>query len=527
MWARAGARLRPRAAAPAVFGAALAQKATGPVQHRRHEGRGRAEEVAVWPRFGVSCDSPTSCSVIPGQVRHLASRPLPVPQIGNSAVEGLTSASCVSASPAAVPEVGSRLGIDSDDRPNESRDVAGTAKQDQLSPAKSKFEQSSAFSQVALWLPFWRELALPLASVAFAVTQLDWLLAEVLPRGSRSASAAGLFLCVLDLARGMLQDRPCPCNEVSLESGSSVLELGAQRSQVPLTWTCASMRGWRTDMEDTHVATLVQHAGRDLGLFAVFDGHGGWQVSAIAQALLPRVFLEKLDEGAAEGESASWSSQAAAEAVMTRTVEELDSVLLRGPVGVGQLLNLSWLHPFRGVGSTSCIAVVDPVQGRVVVANAGDSRAILCRGGLAVALSTDHKPESDDEHKRIRRAGGSVVRSGPCYRVDGGLNLSRALGDFGYKANSSLPSSEQKIIATPDIVVHSWEPSHADEFLIVACDGLFERMTRQQVVDHVRAGLSEKRTSQDVLKGLLHECCGRSPREPGQDNETAILVQWS
>lgn len=59
------------------------------------------------------------------------------------------------------------------------------------------------------------------------------------------------------------------------------------------------------------------------------------------------------------------------------------------------------------------------------VANAGDSRCVLCRDGVAVDLSVDHKPEDDSERTRIEAAGGKVTNDG---RVNGGLNLSRALG---------------------------------------------------------------------------------------------------
>ena len=48
-------------------------------------------------------------------------------------------------------------------------------------------------------------------------------------------------------------------------------------------------------------------------------------------------------------------------------------------------------------------------KGRLYVANAGDSRAVLCRaGGIAYALSEDHKPAQDRETNRIYAAGGFV-----------------------------------------------------------------------------------------------------------------------
>lgn len=61
------------------------------------------------------------------------------------------------------------------------------------------------------------------------------------------------------------------------------------------------------------------------------------------------------------------------------------------------------------------------------VANAGDSRCVLCKGGVAVDMSEDHKPEDDLERTRITKAGGVVNRDG---RVNDGLNLSRAIGEY-------------------------------------------------------------------------------------------------
>ena len=61
-----------------------------------------------------------------------------------------------------------------------------------------------------------------------------------------------------------------------------------------------------------------------------------------------------------------------------------------------------------------------------MVANAGDSRCVLSRGGQALDLSFDHKPEDEPELNRIEKAGGKVTPDG---RVNGGLNLSRAIGE--------------------------------------------------------------------------------------------------
>ena len=78
---------------------------------------------------------------------------------------------------------------------------------------------------------------------------------------------------------------------------------------------------------------------------------------------------------------------------------------------------------------SGCTAVVALVRGATIyVANAGDSRCVVCRSGRAVDMSFDHKPEDEPERKRIEAAGGKVTMDG---RVNGGLNLSRALGECG------------------------------------------------------------------------------------------------
>lgn len=85
------------------------------------------------------------------------------------------------------------------------------------------------------------------------------------------------------------------------------------------------------------------------------------------------------------------------------------------------------------MGCTANVLLITKDQ--YYVANAGDSRSVLCRAGKAIALSEDHKPESTIEENRIKKAGGSVVMG----RVNGGLNLTRSFGDFDYKTNEKLP----------------------------------------------------------------------------------------
>jgi len=375
-----------------------------------------------------------------------------------------------------------------------------------------------------LWVPFCLHLGSQFILVLFLGTHLDAVTIGVLPGWLWYLVAAGLLVYVLNSLARTLESSPGLDLDVTAERGSGVIGPHGASSPVELRWACASMRGWRPAMEDAHIATVLQHpatlvgsSSTGLGVFAVLDGHGGWQVSACAKYLLRRIFSRRLRSAKVETFDLA--------ATLTDTVVELDETLRGGPLGIGHWLQPDWFHPFSGVGSTACVAVVDVVRGQVVVANAGDSRAILSRGGKAVALTKDHKPEDAPERARIVHAGGHVSKCGPCHRVDGCLNLSRALGDFRFKANTALPASQQKITATPTTSVQDWRGG--DDFLLVACDGLFERMTRQGVVDYVRNGLKKGETPDSVLKGLLHACCARFPTEAGTDNESVILVQWS
>ena len=83
-------------------------------------------------------------------------------------------------------------------------------------------------------------------------------------------------------------------------------------------------------------------------------------------------------------------------------------------------------------------------------------------------MSEDHKPEDDIEQARIMTAGGRVTPDG---RVNGGLNLSRALGDHCYKRNEELPLRDQMITPLPD--VKSVVLTEEDEFMVLACDGIW------------------------------------------------------
>lgn len=175
---------------------------------------------------------------------------------------------------------------------------------------------------------------------------------------------------------------------------------------------------------------------------------------------------------------------------------------------------------------SGCTAVVGLIRGRhLVVANAGDSRCVVCRSGQALDMSLDHKPEDAAEYNRIRNAGGRVTKEG---RVNGGLNLSRAIGDHAYKRNKDLELRDQMITALPDIKALEIDPA-TDEFMVLACDGIWNNMTSQEVVDFVKRELDKGTHPLSAICEMLFDAC-LAPDTTGDgtgcDNMTCIIVKF-
>jgi protein phosphatase 1G len=241
-----------------------------------------------------------------------------------------------------------------------------------------------------------------------------------------------------------------------------------------LEFAVSEMQGWREAMEDCSVSlTNLDHPLEGIAMFSVFDGHGGATVSKFCSQSFPS---ELLKQAKTRGDSDL-------ESILTATYVEIDNLILAaGAVPPGGRVSGSVESPEGRIERknlydfTGCTAVTALItRDLVTVANAGDSRCLLCRGGEAIELSHDHKPESPRERSRIEKAGGKVTAIGPCFRVDWGLNLSRSLGDFAYKRNDELPASEQKISSSPDIVTERLRSE--DEFIVsfFICLGLISR----------------------------------------------------
>lgn len=312
-----------------------------------------------------------------------------------------------------------------------------------------------------------------------------------------------------------------------------------------LAWCATDMQGWRSGMEDAHICLPELPAPWDsVAMFGVLDGHGGEQVAKFSKRHLPEELHSCLCKTRPMGHRAVPESDL--RQALTHSFHEMDELLRSGNYAaeLKALTNppcreLTRPMPVKNgpvdcnmVGCTCNICCITDEY--ILCANAGDSRAVLCRGGVAVPLSEDHKPNSDIEMARIKKAGGYVETqqslSGCQYRVNGNLNLSRALGDLEYKKDRRIGPEEQIICATPDFICERRHPD--DEFIVICCDGVWDVQTNQEVVDFVRARLCDRSESmeapENVMEELLDACVSPDLRQTkglGGDNMTAVLIR--
>ncbi|PSR93134.1 Protein phosphatase [Actinidia chinensis var. chinensis] len=240
-----------------------------------------------------------------------------------------------------------------------------------------------------------------------------------------------------------------------------------------------SVCGRRRDMEDAvaiHPSLCRRNHQNPHGLhfFGVYDGHGCSHVAMKCKDRLHDIVRDELEGH----EEASWKE------TMEQSFLRMDKEVTdccSGAVGVSSSNCRCELRTPQcdAVGSTAVIAIVTP--DKIVVSNCGDSRAVLCRNGVAIPLSSDHKPDRPDELDRIENAGGRVIYwDGP--RVLGVLAMSRAIGD-----NYLKPF----VIPEPEVTVTN--RTAEDECLILASDGLWDVVSNETASGVARMCLQSRK----------------------------------
>ncbi|CAE7518851.1 unnamed protein product [Symbiodinium natans] len=298
------------------------------------------------------------------------------------------------------------------------------------------------------------------------------------------------------------------------EQGS---ESGFNDGPLRLAWASAELQGWRKSMEDSRIvlpqATTCSNlngvAWEQVAIFGVLDGHGGAQVARFCSKRLPEELVKfPISDGPHQGTELAEALRGAFSRIQQmleggQHVDELEQLANPPSPNSARFAKLLPLGDSQAVpgGSTACICCITETQ--IITANLGDSRAVLCRGGRAIPLTKDQKPENAAEKQRIEAAGGWVTWRSGQWRVNGDLNLSRALGDLEYKG---------LISAIPDITIHDRSPE--DEFLVLGSDGIFNVKTDQEVVDAFRRSEQLLEDAETLLKNCV----------PGGDNVSVSVV---
>ncbi|PKU69413.1 probable protein phosphatase 2C 30 [Dendrobium catenatum] len=259
-----------------------------------------------------------------------------------------------------------------------------------------------------------------------------------------------------------------------------------------------SVCGLRREMEDAVSIwpDFLKNSAVKHSFFGVFDGHGCSHVAAWCKNRMHEMLEDEVDQL----DSGLPTSPMEWEGVMDRSFSRMDAEVVTWGGAAGERRNTTCRCELQTpkcehVGSTAVVAVVGPEH--IVVANCGDSRAVLCRQGAAIPLSIDHKPDRPDEMQRIQAAGGRVIFwDGP--RVQGVLAMSRAIGD-GYL--------KPYVTAEPEVTVT--ERKEEDEFLILASDGLWDVVTNEMACQIVRMCLLNSRRG-EVKDDLPAETCDKA-----------------
>lgn len=269
--------------------------------------------------------------------------------------------------------------------------------------------------------------------------------------------------------------------------------------------------GGRPEMEDGFVVVDCFAGKKKSAFFAIYDGHGGRQCVDYITAHLHENLLFELQQPNTEVHEA-----------FVQCFQKTDDSMLQS--GITQS------------GCTACCCLLQEqeessgLSGRQIwTAHLGDARAVLCRGGLAVRLTSmsDHKATDLVETKRVIEAGGFVNND----RVNGMLAISRAFGDHQLKA----PAQPRDIVShVPDIT--ATDLTEQDMFVIVACDGLWDVMEDQESVNLVLQGIRElmnlvpkngqdhlahRRSMAEILSRMLvEEALARGT----SDNVTCLMI---
>jgi protein phosphatase 2C family protein 2/3 len=201
---------------------------------------------------------------------------------------------------------------------------------------------------------------------------------------------------------------------------------------------------------------------------SVFDGHGGGGISKYLKINLSKYIIHK--------ETEELKPTKDYHKYIFKVFERIQKDLINNNVKANKM------------GSTALITLLYQKYNKyhLKVINLGDCRVILCnKYNIASQLSKDHKPDKPDELMRIKKLGGIIEYSKDDDPRISGLSVSRSFGDLDCNFISQ----------TPDIYDYKIK---YDKFIVLACDGLWDVLSNQDVIDFVVKELNNYKNIKDL-----------------------------
>ena len=173
----------------------------------------------------------------------------------------------------------------------------------------------------------------------------------------------------------------------------------------------------------------------------------------------------------------------------------------------------------KDMGTTCNVLLIK--EKTMYLANIGDSRSFMFKKGKAIPLSSEHKTTLESEYQRIIKSGTKIVNN----RVEGKLNLTRAIGDLGFKQNNKLKFFEQAVIAYPEIT--KVQITDDIEFVVMGCDGVWDCVEPQKFCEHISTELKTGKSIPDLISEIFDQIISSSNSVPiGTDNMSCIIVRF-
>jgi len=280
-----------------------------------------------------------------------------------------------------------------------------------------------------------------------------------------------------------------------------------QKENFEVVYGCYMIKGHRTTMEDYSRCILNlddrKSSDKEFGsFFGIFDGHSGNLCAEYVSEHLPN-FISSNSHYPTD------IAKAAKEAF-----KDCDLQYIKEEAAPNK----------NEDGCTANVAIV--WKDILYVINTGDSRCVLSHDGKCIPMSVDHSPSNPVEEERIKKYGGYVKEN----RIRGKLGVARCFGAYRYK--DKVTYGERLVTVEPDI--KTFNITKETEFLLIATDGIWDKISNEEAVEFIRSRLGNLSTNQKFQSSksqFVYEICIELVKEAdsrqSKDNISCIIVVFN